>query len=123
VAYAEGIVYPHISLIPSNGSDIGETLLVYTNDISTGIGMVYSAPAAPIKVAFTVGVELMGTWVPDKLAHAYAARRVLQSVMATMYAAVEQGWLEGGNQAIGRRKGLCSYIAVCWVYAVEGGLR
>lgn len=63
---------------------------MYTNDISTGIGIVYSDPAAPIKVAFTVGVELMGTWVPDNVAQAYAARRVLQSVMATMCTEVEQ---------------------------------
>jgi hypothetical protein len=43
---------------------------VYTNDISTDIGMVYSVPAAPIKVAFTVGVELMGNWVPGNVAQA-----------------------------------------------------
>lgn len=39
-------------------------LLVYAKVMSTGMGMVYSAPAAPIKVAFIVGAELMVCW-PD----------------------------------------------------------
>ena len=38
-----------------------------------------------INVVFTVGAELMGIWVPDNDTQAYAARRVLQSVIAAAY--------------------------------------
>lgn len=76
---------------------------MYTKDMSTGIGMVYSAPAAPIKVAFTVGVEPMGTWVPDNAAQAYAARSVLQSVMAAMGDGSCLGLLRPGAKKAGER--------------------
>ena len=49
------------------------------------MGMVYSTPPAPINVAFTVGAWLMGIWVPDNDTQAYAAKRVLQSVIAATY--------------------------------------
>jgi hypothetical protein len=54
--------------------------------MSTGMGRVYSAPAAPIKVAFTVGAELMDTWVAGKFAQAYAAKSVRHSVMEALSA-------------------------------------
>ena len=50
--------------------------------MSTGIEMVYSAPAAPMRVALIVGAVPMVIWLPYWYAQAYAARRVLQSVMA-----------------------------------------
>ena len=64
------------------------------NDISTGMGTVYSAPPTPIIVALSVGAELTGTWVPDSDIQAYAARRVLQSVIAATYGLLCAGLLD-----------------------------
>ena len=58
------------------------------------MGMVYSAPPAPINVAFTMGAWLMGIWVPDSDTQAYAARRVLQSVIAATYGLLRSGLLD-----------------------------
>jgi hypothetical protein len=49
------------------------------------MGVVYSAPPAPINVVFTVGARLTGIRIPDSDTQAYAARRVLQSVIAATY--------------------------------------
>jgi hypothetical protein len=129
VAYAEDVVWTDISPILISVFDTEENLLVYTSDISTGMGMVYSAPAAPIKVAFTVGVELMGIWVPDIDAQAYAARRVLHSVIAAMYGLFCTGLRTPQSKKAGERiraierlRDVQCYNTICWAYAVQGGL-
>jgi len=66
----------------------------------TGMGMVCSAPPAPINVAFTVGAELMGIWVPDSDTQAYAAKRVLQSVIAVTYRLLCAGLFDARSRTI-----------------------
>jgi hypothetical protein len=67
------------------------------------MGMVYSAPAAPIKVAFMVAAGLMGTWVPDNFAQAYAARSVLHSVIEAASALLYAGLLRLRSNQAGER--------------------
>ena len=57
MTYAEGVVWLRVNCV--QGACGKQDPLVYAKVMSIGMGMVYSAPAAPIKVAFIVGAELM----------------------------------------------------------------
>jgi hypothetical protein len=89
------------------------------------MGMVYSAPPAPINVALTVGAEFMGIWVPDSDAQAYAARRVLQSVIAATYGLLWAGLLDARSRTITREKIWSDWKVfgsrnpVCWSHDVQ----